>query len=121
MHKKTFDREFCYNLDVNLAKIIARALKAYEKTVVGVPNDLCYAVVDGELKKIRTMDEAIEYWHKLLKQMIWSFKEIGKGRPHEPTMRDLEWKDYKQQMDKYDKKVQRGIDLFAEYYQGLWI
>lgn len=122
LHKKTFDREFCYNLDVNLAKIIARALKAYEKTVVGVPNDLCYVVVDGELKKIRTMDEAIEYWHKLLKQMIWSFKEIGKGRPHEPSFSECRTPDdFRQKTDAYNKRVQRGIDLFAEYYQSLWI
>lgn len=122
MHQKRFDKEFCYNLDVNLGKIIARALSAYEKIVVGVPGCLTHEVVDGEVKKIRTMDEAIEYWHKLLKQMIWSFAEIGRGRPHEPRFdKCVSPDDFKQKMDKYDKKVQHGIDLFAEYYQGLWI
>ena len=110
-----------YNLDISLGKIISKRLSAFERAAVGTPTCLYYEKIDGELKEVRTTEEACKYWHKLLKQMIWSFKEIGKGRPHEPTMRDLEWKDYKQQMDKYDKKVQRGIDLFAEYYQGLWI
>ena len=111
-----------YNLDISLGKIISKRLSAFERAAVGTPTCLYYEKIDGELKEVRTTEEACKYWHKLLKQMIWSFKEIGKGRPHEPSFVDCESADdFRQKTDTYNKRVQNGIDLFAEYFQTLWI
>ena len=72
MAKKKKNDKHLYNLDIYLAKVIAKELKAYEKAAVGVPSCFCY---DKDWNEI-PVEKAEKKWHKVLKKMIWSFGQL---------------------------------------------
>lgn len=55
-------------------------------------------------------------WHKILDKMIWSFEMIAR----EDEDSDFPPKDWTKSNDEYYREVQKGINLFAKYFQCLW-
>ena len=120
MAKKKKNDRHLYNLDIYLARIIVKELKAYEKAAVGVPSCFCY---DEDFHEI-PIKKADKKWHKILKKMIWSFDEIAKDHPNSFCSKFDEFEkteDYREAEDRYNEKVDEGLKLFAEYFQSLWI
>ena len=120
MAKKKKNDKHLYNLDIYLAKVIAKELKAYEEAAVGVPSCFCY---DKDFNEI-PIEKAEKRWHKVLKKMIWSFDEIAKDHPNSFCTKFNEYKkpeDFKKAADRYDERIDEGLKLFAEYFQSLWI
>lgn len=108
-----YDHKFCCNLDMNLGRIIADALKAYDKEAG--------AITPGWFAEQFGMAEGNKRWHKTLHRMIWSFEEAANGHKNAPDFHKLSEEEYRTQMDAYEKRVHRGRFLFAEHFGDLWI
>lgn len=95
----TFDREDLWNIDLVLASVIAPALEKYKDTAG------TYVPVDENDAPQDATDR--ERWEWALGEMIFAFRQIeaaeGQG------LNDLT-----------EERVQRGLNLFGKYYQGLW-
>jgi len=91
----------CWNLDVTFAKYVLPRLKHFRAMNNGFPHGLTE-----------------EEWDSHLDAMIASFEWIGGGNYY-----DLPIKDGEIDVEAYTKlrlDTQHGLELFAEYYMGLW-
>ena len=92
MAKKIKEKEL-WNLDITMAKYIAPRLKAFRKKNFSHPASM----------------SAVE-WNKCLKKMIKAFELISGDDFETPK-----------QAIKNQKKIKKGLKLFAKYYQFLWM
>lgn len=83
-----------WNLDFTLAKYILPRLIKFKKI-----NRMSYP----------SCFKSSEEWHNILDKMIFSFNYIANDRNS-----DLK------NILKDSKKVQKGLELFGKYFQGLW-
>ena len=88
-----WDDRDCWSLDVTIAKFIVPRLKHLRDNKMGYPCDL-----SSEIE-----------WNLILDQMIEAFELAQEDSYFCPE-------NYQQQQDKLDK----GLQLFAKYYQNLW-
>jgi len=91
--KRGWDDGDTWSLDLTIAEFILPRLKRFREVTCGYPGDL-----------------SEEKWDKILSQMIEAFEivVIEQGPPIEPSTSEK------------SKKVRRGLDLFRDYYFGLW-
>ena len=93
-------REELYNLDIHLAEYIAAALREFKIYYAGIPSDVC--------SKYSSIQDAQEDWENILDTMIQCFDLISKELDYERTVEE-------------NKIVNKGLRLFAKYFQSLWI
>ena len=101
-------RSDTYSLDHTLALIIAPALREFKKIDVGIWGSLLPENWTELSKRQRNVAErkAIKERDRILDKMIRAFELI---------IDDCATFD-----KKVDAEIQEGLDLFAEYYRGLW-
>ena len=87
-----------WNLDVTLAKLIFPYIKKFREVHIGYPSAL-------------PSDEA---WNKILDEIIWSFENYEEFNPYGSITQ-------KEDHDEYEDKIDKGIDLFSEWFRSLWI
>jgi hypothetical protein len=93
-HLKThgWDYTETWNLDNTITMFVLPRLKAFSETLHGYP----YSLTEKK-------------WEKILKKMILAFELMAEGD-------NFGEEDYKKrQID-----INKGLKLFAKYYQGLW-
>lgn len=90
-----FTNEELWSLDVTIAKFILPRLKRFKKTTDAHPNSL---------------DE--NKWDAILDKMIFSFDFIAT---------DKMWKIENMKDEKMWKKVNEGLELFAKWFNSLWL
>lgn len=89
-----------WSLYNNIALFILPRLKMFREKTIGVPGGF----------------RSIKAWHKVLDKMIWSFEMLTR----EDEDSDMPPKDWSKSNDEYYKEVDKGIKLFAKYFQCLW-
>jgi len=104
-----------WNADLTLAHIIAPTLLKLKKTKHGAPfveNEDVPPILrasDEELKQYnydgKTDKNFFYRWDHVLDKMIYSFEMISQDG-------DM--------MGGDEKRIQKGLDLFAKYYRALW-
>ncbi len=99
-YSQGFDASETWDLFTTIAKFILPRLIWLRNHNHGYPSQLTY-------KK----------WVKIQNKMIWSFEQIAIDnmdieRPD--TMLDYE------ATEKHTKKIQKGLDLFSQYFMNLW-
>lgn len=92
-HTRGWDDSETWSLDHSLAKMIAPRLKQFKRIKAGAPSDITE-----------------EQWEAILDEMIEAFEWFGS---------DDRWNYGPDHNDKL-KKAQKGVELFAEWYTGLW-
>lgn len=110
---KRYNEEQIYDLCDYLARDILNGLRAFEKHRVGVP--ACFCGEDGN----RSLEEAENEWHKVLRKMIWSFEQYVRDYPDEPFKKGYDL--HSDEQKAYYSLVEEGRHLFAKYFDNLWI
>lgn len=144
--KPIFNYGDTYSLDVVLSPIICAGiarfreviLEQHEKGFGGVPGELVKELgIDSDDEK--AFESAFDHWISILDQMIYAFGE------NEPSITDYDFSfdmkpvgeedelrytidvvnqeehdRYEAELADHNKKVQEGLDLFAQYYHSLW-
>jgi len=87
-----WDDSETWSLDWSLANLILPRLERYREITCGHPADLT--------KK---------QWHKILDDIVFAFRYHADFEKHTAEY----WK-------KHGKRVERGMQLFAEWYGALW-
>ena len=96
------DRE-CYNLDATVARYIIPRLKTFKRLASGYPPEF------------RSMKE----WHAAIDEMIWSFEFVlSDYNCEEYDFKNPKKWEMVQALNM--KRYQKGIEMFAKYYNGLW-
>lgn len=103
-----------WSMDITLAQIILPMLKQLKATKHGVPGDF---ICDKNGEEI-PFEDAERKWNNALDQMIWSFEEILKDDADEVFFTNDKFD--KEGYMKYQRKVQRGLDLFGRHFRNLW-
>jgi hypothetical protein len=86
--------EETWDLDMHLANhILPRLIAFKEQNTNTYPNNF----------------KSMKEWHKVIDEMIWSFDYII-------NFWNRDFKNYEEE----EKKCQKGLDLFAKYFRGLW-
>lgn len=126
------DRE-CWDLSHTLSKYIIPRLKHFKKVNIhSIPGDFYQNIT---FNKITTKDDEKfqEQWHAVLDEMIFGFEynlEPEKFCPFPDELFDKKnltkekkeklMHDYIEKRDILNERSQKGIDLFAKYFKGLW-
>lgn len=84
-----------WSLDVAIARFMVPRLKAFKKYTCGCPG--CLHEQYG--------DKAFRHWRKILGKMIDAFELICKDGVRTPEE---------------SEKINKGLDLFREYFLALW-
>lgn len=110
-----------WNLDQTLAEIIHPALqKLLEDESIGIPYEICRKVaLDAEKMSEEEEKLAARLWENFIRKMIWSFNEVKEGYPGEQKLNPSDNNFLAKSID-YKNRIQEGLNLFAEYYMGLW-
>lgn len=108
------DKFDTWSMDYTLAKIVLPMLKQLKETKHGVPSDF---ICDKNGEEI-PFEDAERKWNNALDQMIWSFEEILKDDADEVFFTNDKFD--KEGYMKYQRKVQRGLDLFGRHFRNLW-
>lgn len=138
--KFTFTDEERWNLRQTLATYITAALREFLKYPLWmIPDfeegytafgkwiyDLEYwekvtevlkAEVSGNSTDVKVdlnhISAAERKWRTILVKMLWSFEQVEKNFEDEP------WRESQEVREIYDKKLQEGLNLFAEHFLGL--
>jgi hypothetical protein len=95
-----WDDSETWSLRDPIAEFITPRLKRFKKVSIAYPSDL----------------ETFEEWEEILEQMIWSFEYIQNDGIFgiEPFPKTEE------EREKYYKRYDKGIHLFADYFSSLW-
>lgn len=104
-----------WSMDCTLAPIILPMLKQLKDTKHGVPAEFVHGK-DGCTEI--PFEDAERKWNNALDQMIWSFEEILKDDADEVFFTNDKFD--KEGYMKYQRKVQRGLDLFGRHFRNLW-
>ena len=96
------------------AKILYINLKKLKRNYKDIPTPL-YVKDDG----IMPIDYAQKKWNKILDKMIWSFNEYANEYPNKPYILPNE-DGYSKSMEKYTKKLHRGLKLFYKWFEWLF-
>ena len=93
------------------------------KKVKGYPG--IFLIEDGKSYIDRTNEDDEKYckkWEDILDEMIWTFDQIiNETDMPEPLMNNIDTRDkYREDMEKYNERIQRGLDTFAKYFRSLW-
>ena len=135
-----------WSMDHTLSLIILPMLKKIKTAKDGVPGAMFTEAENQAWNKGKkaadlALKRATARWQKILDDMIWSFQEIhdhrsgdigqflkDNGKPRKEkrledgglmileTGKTLDRRAY----NKYEKRIQHGLDLFAKYYRNLW-
>lgn len=108
-HKNHFHYEECWNLDTSVAAFVLPRLIYFKSTASSIPND--FIEYDDNIQPINT-EEASNKWSKVLDDMIEAFYRYL-------FIDSLEIDDTKERAIN-EKIINRGIKLFAKYFQSLW-
>lgn len=121
------DRQDIWSLDHTLALIITPALKRFKARKAGYPGSFFdHESMNGLSGKKRVQVQTAEdlkasaTWNAILDKMIWSFDQVAKNRPDEPIPMGKDTLVYRRESKAYDKRMQAGLRLFADYYGSLW-
>lgn len=109
-----------WNVDGTLAQIILPVLRKFKEKANGYPGELLPTHLESYSEEVQNemWKAAEEEWDKILDSMIWSFEAIIDARDL-CFFENGEYNFEKQRAR--DKKVQKGVDLFAKYFRALWI
>lgn len=126
------DRE-CWDLSNTLSKFIIPRLKHFKKVNIhSIPGDLYKEV---NFRKINEQGDKkfVEQWHAILDEMIFGFEynlDSDKFCPFPDELLDNKnltqerktelMHAYINKRDALNERSQKGIDLFAKYFKGLW-
>jgi hypothetical protein len=137
------DRYDTWSMDHTLAPIILPMLKQLRATKHGIPASF---IKDGDDSN-DALDKAELEWNAIMDEMIWAFeeqcKEDGESQfysgEHDRLTVPIKWDDkgkailfewkkgpndtFKIDMKglkAYQKRKQKGFELFGKYYQNLW-
>ena len=109
---KLTNHEIC-NLCNTLAKYIADGLRQFElKEILSLPYSKEHFTSDTEHETVIYTVLTEKQWRNIIKEMIWTFDQIAmyaKGPSSE------------QEFEKYFKRRQNGLNLFAKYFRDLFI
>lgn len=86
-----FSRLSLYNLDITLARIIAKGVSEFKEQTIGYPGDL----------------DSIEEWYDILDEIVWAME-------HVEAALDLKLNDFEKEC------LRNGIRLFADRFCDLW-
>ena len=94
-----WDDSETWALEHTIAKFIAPRLKSFKELNCGVPG----GVFSG------TIEEQSERWNEVLDQMIFAFEFVAdEDRYFGPFDKEE------------NRRVEKGLDLFREYFRSLW-
>lgn len=99
--------EDVWNLDMRLADIIAKHLRAFLKTEKG-PNGGCPA----SMSESCGLDAGSRKWLNTIRKMIYAFEEYSRSRYTNEYM-DME--------ETKRKRIKEGMQLFVDHFHHLWI
>jgi len=109
-----------YSLDQTLALVILPALKAFREHTGGVPSCVCY-----EKGKEISFTKAKAKWLAILDDMIFAFKCAASDNEYSEPFFSEKNKVLKNGFDsqglkRCEKRIDKGLKLFAKYYSSLW-
>lgn len=89
----------------HICRRFADPLKSLQKNHYGYPPCLTY-----------------RKWSNILKQIVWSFEEVNKDENGEliGKWEDLRDPKEKEKYLRYQKRLNKGFELFGKYFQNLW-
>ena len=96
-------------LNSTLGSIIASYLQAFKEASAlsgATPSPFCFQRLDG--KTVICMEQAWQRWSQALDKMIWSFSEYARLDSCTGEFPEA-----------YRRRLQEGLDLFAEHYRHL--
>lgn len=116
------DKWDTWNTDSTLAKIILPMLKQLRKNKHGapitddedVPEELRSTSAPPKKNEWDIDENHFKRWDWIMDEMIWSFEEINK---------DTFWDRLgleRDELQKYEDRIDNGLRLFGKYYRGLW-
>ena len=116
------DKHDTWNMDATLAKIILPMLKQLKESKHGapmtddedVPEELRSTSAPPKKNEWDVDENHFKRWDWIMDQMIWSFEEINNDSFWERL--GLE----RDELQKYEDRIDNGLRLFGKYYRGLW-
>lgn len=111
-----------WNMDSTLSKIILPMLKQMKKSKHGapltddedVPEELRSTSAPPKENEWDDDENHFKRWDWIVDEMIWSFEEINNDSFWERL--GLE----RDELQKYEDRIDNGLRLFGKYYRGLW-
>lgn len=111
-----------WNMDSTLSKIILPMLKQMKKSKHGapltddedVPEELRSTSAPPKENEWDVDENHFKRWDWIVDEMIWSFEEINNDSFWERL--GLE----RDELQKYEDRIDNGLRLFGKYYRGLW-
>ena len=144
------DRWDTWNMDGTLSRIILPMLRQLHRTNHGapfvedqdVPEHLSSKAAEPKENKWDTDSNHFARWDWVMQEMIWTFEQLQPGydweKQYQTGVMDIVWKkldgeysemtngpDHTWQQDYeatklHQQRINRGLQLFARYYQNLW-
>jgi hypothetical protein len=102
------DKYDTWSLDTTMAKILVPALTQLRDTTHSYPGEFCADVEDTGMLK----------WQGILTEMIWSFEQCTIDSID--LFVDSDGVFDKEGLLSHQTKINKGLHLFAQYYQHLW-
>lgn len=116
------DKWDTWSMDATLAKIILPMLKQLKESKHGspmtddedVPEELRSTSASPKVNEWDVDENHFKRWDWIMDQMIWSFEEINKDSFWDRLGLDRE------ELQRYENRIDNGLRLFGKYYRGLW-
>jgi len=130
-----------WSMDHTLALIILPMLEQLQATKHGAPHSMAGFQQTSNSRQLSfdfysegdnaAWEAGHQQWTEILDKMIWSFRQVLDDDWQEKyckkaplisneigtiTGGDYDWDCWK----KYEERIQEGLDLFGQYYRGLW-
>ena len=99
-HGTYVNKRELWNLDMTITKFVLPRLKLFREKVDSYPI------------RFETEDE----WYDILDKMILAFEHLNNDDFRVDTS-DPNWREKE---DRCNAEIKEGLNLFAEYYRGLW-
>lgn len=103
--KYKFEKTEIWNADRTAAKFLYELVRKFRKeNKYSYPPDL----------------PNFEEWQRIVRKMEWSFKEQLKKKHYPDIGKYDDNEKFAKAVEKYEAKLQEGVDLFAKYFSTLW-
>jgi hypothetical protein len=122
-----------WSLDHTIAKFMVPRLKRLKEVKMGYPaNELPSYNEEYDTNPQNYEDEVYEEyekqllkeWDEIIDKMINAFElvlnDYGSERCCHLLDNENDWDKYKEELEKYGKEVEEGLQLFAKFYGSLW-
>lgn len=112
---KKIKKNIYYNLDIYLAKEIAKHLKNFKEMARNsTPSSFFADIKDMTQVSDEETNLKFEKWQHTLDEMIWTFEYISKKFDKKVDANCFEINDFNEER----KRI--GLLLFAKYFESLW-